>query len=190
MARRQLSSFRWNGTQWITVPTTSDLELFSQSSMENLQHPTQTLGEPIRLATLNILADCFPWFVEMAIRSSERYEWLCPGISSLNPTILTLNEVTPTALQRLQQCSFIRENYFLTESVDEEESDNTTQVKRCRNELLSPHGSIILSKLPLLEVFPISVSGRRREAIVGKVQPGCNTVDSCAYICGPSYYST
>jgi endonuclease/exonuclease/phosphatase family metal-dependent hydrolase len=48
--------------------------------------------------------------------------------------------------------------------------------------LLFPHECVILSKLPLIEVFAISVSGRKREAIIGKVQLG-STIESCVYIC-------
>jgi endonuclease/exonuclease/phosphatase family metal-dependent hydrolase len=110
----------------------------------------------------------------MAIRSAERYEWLCNAIINLNPTIIGLNEVTITALQRLQECSFIRENYFITKTSDENNNDNTN--------LLFPHECVILSKLPLIEVFAISVSGRKREAIVGKVQLG-STIETCVYIC-------
>lgn len=138
------------------------------------------IGETIRMATFNILADCFPWFIEMAIRSPERFEWLCNAITILNPTIIGLNEVTATALNELQQCPFIRENYFITESFDE-----TTN--SCKNGFLSPHGCIILSKLSLLEVFAISVSGSVREAVVGKVQLGSN-LDTCVYIC--SHHTT
>ncbi|CAF5079181.1 unnamed protein product, partial [Rotaria sp. Silwood1] len=108
------------------------------------------------------------------IRSAERYEWLCNGIINLNPTIIGLNEVTITALQRLQECSFIRENYFITEIFDGNNNGNTN--------LLFPHWCVILSKLPLIEVFAISVSGRKREAIVGKVQLG-STIETCVYIC-------
>jgi endonuclease/exonuclease/phosphatase family metal-dependent hydrolase len=140
------------------------------------------MGETVRVATFNILADCFPWFIEMAIRSPERFEWLCNGITILNPTIIGLNEVTTTALDQLQQCPFIRENYFITESFDEKKNDDTSELKSCTNGLLSPHGCIILSKLPLLEVFAISVSDSIREAVVGKVQLG-NNLETCVYFC-------
>jgi endonuclease/exonuclease/phosphatase family metal-dependent hydrolase len=158
MSRRESYSSHWDGSKWSIV--TSSL---SFNQVENV-------NEPIRIATLNILADCFAWFVEMTIRSVERYEWLCNGIINLNPTILGLNEVTTNALQRLQESSFIRQNYFLTELLNE------------NDDLLFPHGCIILSKFPLIEVFAISVTGRKREAIVGKVQLG-NTIESCVYIC-------
>lgn len=173
MSQRELRSYRWDGTKWAIVTKSFHSELVSRSSVNidtNVENPVPKVNEPIRIGTLNILADCFPWFVEMAIRSAERYEWLCNGITNLNPTILGLNEVTITALQRLQECSFIRENYFITEAFDE------------NNKLLFPHACVILSKLPLIEVFAISVSGRKREAIVGKVQLG-STIESCAYIC-------
>ncbi|CAF1375509.1 unnamed protein product [Rotaria sordida] len=177
MSRRELCSYRWDGTKWAIVTKSFDSELESRSSVNiatNVENTVPKINEPIRIATLNILADCFPWFIEMAIRSAERYEWLCNGIINLNPTIIGLNEVTSTALQRLQECSFIRENYFITEMFDGNNNDNTN--------LRFPHWCVILSKLPLIEVFAISVSGRKREAIVGKVQLG-STIETCVYIC-------
>lgn len=170
MTQRELHSYRWNGTQWAIV-TRSSLNMAPK------------MNEPIRIATFNILADCFPWFIEMAIRSAERLEWLCSGITHLNPTIIGLNEVTLTALQRLQECSFIRENYFISSTLDQSNNDNTSQMNASSNtKPLFPHECVILSKLPLIEVFAISVSGRKREAIVAKVQLG-STIETCAYIC-------
>jgi endonuclease/exonuclease/phosphatase family metal-dependent hydrolase len=180
MSRRELCSFRWDGTQWATITRSSHLE--SELLAINQQNTISKNGEPVRVATFNILADCFPWFIEMAIRSPERFEWLCNGITMLNPTIIGLNEVTATALDQLQQCSFIRENYFITESFDVNENDEASGLKSCTNGLLSPHGSIILSKLPLLEVFAISISDSTREAVVGKVQLG-NNLGTCVYFC-------
>jgi endonuclease/exonuclease/phosphatase family metal-dependent hydrolase len=148
----------------------------------NEQNTISSISETIRVATFNILADCFPWFIEMAIRSPERFEWLCDGITLLNPTIIGLNEVTMTALQQLQQCPFIRENYFITESVNEIENNSSSELKNCTNDLLSPHGCVILSKLPLLEVFAVSVSGSKREAVVVKVQLD-NNLGKYVYFC-------
>ncbi|CAF1081193.1 unnamed protein product [Adineta steineri] len=178
MARRELCSFRWNGTEWTTITTYSNSEFDSKSCSTNHQNTMPAVNEPIRVATLNILADCFPWFIEMAVRSTERYEWLCEGIVNLNPTIIGLNEVTTNALRKLQQCSFIRENYFITESFDE----NNIEMKNCTNGLLTHHGSIILSKLPLLEVFAIPISGSKREAVVGKVELD-NNLKTSVYFC-------
>ncbi|CAF3154478.1 unnamed protein product [Rotaria sp. Silwood2] len=177
MSRRELYSYRWDGTKWAIVTKLFHSELESRSSVNittDVENTVPKVKEPIRIATFNILADCFPWFVEMAIRSAERYEWLCNGIINLNPTIIGLNEVTITALQRLKECSFIRENYFITDIFDENNNDNTNP--------LFPHGCVILSKLPLIEVFAISVTGRKREAIVGKVQLG-STIETCVHIC-------
>lgn len=167
MARRELNSYGWDGTKWTIVTNSSHPGMESRSRV----------NEPIRIATFNILADCFPWFVEMAIRSAERLEWLCDGITNLNPTIIGLNEVTITALQRLQECSFIRDNYFISSMLLQDDNDSSPS-----NTKLFPHECVILSKLPLTEVFAISVSGRKREAIVAKVQLG-SSLDSCAYIC-------
>ncbi|CAF1337878.1 unnamed protein product [Rotaria sp. Silwood1] len=186
MSRRELYSYRWDGTKWAIVTKSFHSELESRSSVNiatNVENIVPKVNEPIRIATFNILADCFPWFIEMAIRSAERLEWLCNGIINLNPTIIGLNEVTINALQRLQECSFIRENYFIIETFDENHNDNTSEMKNSPNtNPLFPHGCIILSKLPLIEVFAISVSGRKREAIVGKVQLG-STIETSVYIC-------
>ena len=151
MSRHELNSYRWDGERWAMVEA-SELVVIDQ---------------PVRVATLNILADCFPWYIEMAIRSAERFAWLCDGIARLNPTIIGLNEVTMNALRVLQESPFIRENYFLTATSDGDSG-------------LSPHGCIILSKLPLLEVFALPVSGSNRQAVVVKVRLARET---CAYVC-------
>jgi endonuclease/exonuclease/phosphatase family metal-dependent hydrolase len=187
MSRRELSSFRWDGTRWATITASSHLESGLESFFTNQQNTIPTIGETVRVATFNILADCFPWFIEMVIRSPERFEWLCNAITILNPTIIGLNEVTATALNQLQQCPFIRENYFITEFFDETKNDDISDLKSCTNGLLSPHGCVILSKLPLLEVFAISVSGSTREAVIGKVQLGSN-LETCVYFC--AYHTT
>lgn len=174
MTRRELSSFRWNGTCWANTNTLSSSELINELDTTS----------PIRIATLNILADCFPWFIEMAIRSPERYEWLCNGLTALNPTIIGLNEVTITALKHLQQCAFIRENYFITESVYQAEGDASVESTHSANNLLSPHGCVILSKFPLLEAFALSVTGSSREAVVTKVKldpHSENSINFCAH---------
>ncbi|CAF5148624.1 unnamed protein product, partial [Rotaria sp. Silwood1] len=127
MSRRELYSYRWDDTKWAIVTKLFHSELESRSSVNtatNVENTVPKVKEPIRIATFNILADCFPWFVEMTIRSAERYEWLCNGIINLNSTIIGLNEVTITALQRLKECSFIRENYFITDIFDENNNDN------------------------------------------------------------------
>lgn len=164
MSRRQLVCFRWNGTEWAPVTSPS--------------HPQPTSGEPVRIATLNILADCFPWYVKMAIRSADRYAWLCDGIRRLNPTLLGLNEVTSTALRQLQRCPFIRENYFLTECATDSDGD---QPEPCANGLCWPHGTILLSKLPLLDAFALPLARSRRQAVVGRIQLGADLVHVCAF---------
>ena len=176
MSRRELHSYRWDGTKW-SITTKSSAQ-------------TSVIGEPIRIATFNVLADCFPWFVEMAIRSAERLDWLCHGIMNLNPTILGLNEVTMNALERLQQCAFIRENYFIGTTFDQHDNDdevNSDVEESPKAKPLFPHRCIILSKLPFVELFAASVSGRKREAIVGKVQLA-GTEETSVYIC--SHHAT
>ena len=158
MSQQPLNSYRWDGTQWVIATGGS-----SSSSLH------RDASQTVRLATLNILADCFSGLIEMAIRSTERYEWLCRGLAQLDATIVGLNEVTANAVRQLQECPFVRENYFLTES-------SRAQGRRF------PHGCVILSKLPLLEVFEVSVTGNARSAVVVKV-PLPNASDQYAYIC-------
>lgn len=186
MSRRQLQSFRWNGTDWVTASATCN-ELKSTLSISSQAISMHVQNSPIRVATLNILADCFPWFIEMVIRSNERYEWLSTGIINLNPTIIGLNEVTVTALRQLQKCAFIQANYFITELYNEENFSNSIESKGGVNGLLVNHGCVILSKLPLLEAFAISVCNSTREAVVVKVELG-STSESSAYFC--SHHTT
>lgn len=175
MSRRDLNSFRWDGTQWLAaVSTISPLKAEPESLPTRQQYVVPVFDDIIRIATFNILADCFPWFIELSIRSAERLEWLSNAITTLNPTIIGLNEVTARSLRQLQQCPFIRDHYFITEFIDE--------FNHCANGLLSPHGCVILSKLPIMEAFSISVSESVREAVVVKVQLAKN-IDSCVYIC-------
>jgi endonuclease/exonuclease/phosphatase family metal-dependent hydrolase len=135
-----------------------------------------------RVATLNILADCFPLFIEMAIRSRERYEGLCQCLTVLDGTVVALNEVTPTALKQLERCSFIRENYFITDTSTNERVARRGSSSTTANKLVSPHGSLLLSKRPLLELFAIGVTGSRREALVAKIRLSDRS-DRCAYFC-------
>ena len=161
-----MTSFRWDGNDWHEATFSSDC---SANDLSSGNIDSATAGGPIRIATFNILADCWPWFVEKAIRSTERFECLSKAISVLNPTILGLNEVTPNALNCLLQSPFIRENYFVTAT-----SANSQHI--------TPHGSVVLSKLPIMEVFTIAVTGRNRDAVVGKIRLS-EMPETCIHFC-------
>jgi endonuclease/exonuclease/phosphatase family metal-dependent hydrolase len=94
-----------------------------------------------RLATFNILADSFPWFIRLAIASKERFTALLDHIERLNPTFLGLNEVTDNALLILLQSEFIQRNYFVSALHSSLHPEGAPSALR-------PHGCLLLSKLP------------------------------------------
>ena len=71
----------------------------------------------LRLATMNILADCFPWFVRLAIASEDRFEALCREVEQLDATIVAMNEVTESSLEKLLANNFVRSNYYVAVSL-------------------------------------------------------------------------
>jgi endonuclease/exonuclease/phosphatase family metal-dependent hydrolase len=166
MSQHTLTSFRWYGNDWQAATSTLDCSRNNPSS--DTIH-SETDGGQIRIATLNILADCWPWFIEKVIRSTERYEGLIEAIFDLDPTILGQNEVTPSDLTFLLQSPFIRKNYFITAT-----STN------CQH--ITPHGSVVLSKLLIVEVLTIAVTGRNRDAVVGKIRLS-EMAETCIHFC-------
>ncbi|CAF1436342.1 unnamed protein product, partial [Adineta steineri] len=51
MARRELCSFRWNGTEWATITTYSNSEFDSKLYSLNQQNTMPAVNEPIRVCT-------------------------------------------------------------------------------------------------------------------------------------------
>eukprot|EP00286_Rhodomonas_abbreviata_P020978 CAMPEP_0181301820 /NCGR_PEP_ID=MMETSP1101-20121128/7634_1 /TAXON_ID=46948 /ORGANISM="Rhodomonas abbreviata, Strain Caron Lab Isolate" /LENGTH=403 /DNA_ID=CAMNT_0023407163 /DNA_START=79 /DNA_END=1290 /DNA_ORIENTATION=+ len=95
-----------------------------------------------RISTLNILADCFPWMIELAIRSKLRYAWLVQEVERLDATVLCLNEATLSAIQSLMASPWVRANYFASEW-------GNSSTKQCMNGTLQKgHGCFVLSKVP------------------------------------------
>ncbi|KAJ9465080.1 hypothetical protein DIPPA_26077 [Diplonema papillatum] len=120
-------SYGWDGSAWV----------------EGVAPPPQpgTHGaDTVRLATFNILADCFPWVVELATQSQARYAALVPTIEAVLPDVLGLNEVTPTALTALLESPVIRSQYT---------------VSHVPETLLPPHACVILARSPVVSSHTI-----------------------------------
>lgn len=171
MSQRQLSIFRWNGAQWCPI---------DESSTQKQSIDLSDEQEPIRVAAFNVLADRSSWYIEAAIKSQERFEWLPDGIRQLNPSIIALNEVSVKALRHLQTSPFIRANYFISEHVNEvNEQDNKSPTTNSANGLCNPHGTIILSRLPLVKAFAVGLARSKREAVVVQAVFGRHLVNVC-----------
>mmetsp|Transcript_40581 Transcript_40581/g.82992 ORF Transcript_40581/g.82992 Transcript_40581/m.82992 type:complete len:369 (+) Transcript_40581:56-1162(+) len=141
----------------------------------------KSLGDVARIATLNILADCWPFFVELAICSKLRYQWLAQELTRLDATVLCLNEVTLSALETLMSEPFVRENYFASEWGD-------SLTMRSINQTFKKHGCFILSKVPFdsLSAFEWNRPSTRnnREVIVAQLTMcGVPTVVCATHTC-------
>jgi endonuclease/exonuclease/phosphatase family metal-dependent hydrolase len=117
-----------------------------------------------------MLADCFPWWRELAIASSERYAALTAEIEALDPTILGLNEVTMTGLATLLASPHIRANYDVTE------------LPSCPNRSIRTHGCALFSKIPFTECYVVGPGpmSTARPAVVGVFSIGGARVAVCA----------
>jgi len=147
-----IQSFGWNGSGW--VPACSAVASERQE---------------LRLATMNILADCFPWVVRLAIASEERFGALCKEIETLDATVLALNEVTANSLECLLSSPYVREQYYVTELPDN------------RKGTIQPHGCVILSKLPFVEAYRVQPEeSLARAPIVGVFSVATRRVAVCA----------
>eukprot|EP00961_Rhodomonas_salina_P120535 1622037-Rhodomonas_salina.4 len=131
-----------------------------------MEHGMKQQNDFERISTLNILADCWPFFVELAICSKLRYEWLAREVRRLDATVLCLNEVSLSAIERIMADSFVRENYFVSEW-------GNSSTKESINRTIGKHGCFILSKVPFesLSAFEWSTPATQsnREVIVARV---------------------
>jgi len=164
MAHKSIDSLRWDGQAWGIAD--------SSALRPEAKAPLCTM----RLATMNILTDTFPWLVELAIASQERFERLVVEIPRLDATVLGLNEVSRTSLQMLLDSEFVRSNYYVTEL--------PTNVNSTLN---APHGCVLLSKLPFEKCYaidPMEIDGKAhkgcRKAIVGVVRVDGQRVAVCS----------
>jgi len=119
---QDITPYHWDGHNWIPAP---------------LDHPAPLPG-PVSVATFNILADCFPWYIRAAICSEDRFSALLERIQALDADVLGLNEVTAVALELLLSSRFVREHYFVSESP-----------AGSNNSIPGAHGILLLSKLPV-----------------------------------------
>lgn len=99
-------------------------------------------GANLRIGTLNVLADCFPFVVEVMICSPERVAALLQQLRAFDGDIVGLNEVTPNILSKLLADPFIRASYFVSEADTNKE---TTSLGR--------HGCLLLSKIPFVGLY-------------------------------------
>jgi endonuclease/exonuclease/phosphatase family metal-dependent hydrolase len=94
----------------------------------------QDASAACRVATLNILADCFPLAVRLATPPKRRIDAAIERIVELNPDVLGLNEVTPRILTWLLANDTIRSRYYTTHVPDT---------------VAKPHGCVVLSRARL-----------------------------------------
>ena len=140
---QNITPYHWDGNHWICAP---------------LGHSRRSRA-PLSLATLNTLHDSSPWFVRAALGSEIWYTTLLEHLESLNADVLGLNEVAPRTLQLLLSCPFIRESYYVSESL------STVYMAPCR----SPSAKLASCCLYTSAVGLRSwVSGTRRHTA-----PGC-----------------
>uniref|UniRef100_A0A7S1PS45 Endonuclease/exonuclease/phosphatase domain-containing protein n=1 Tax=Neobodo designis TaxID=312471 RepID=A0A7S1PS45_NEODS len=134
---------RWDGAAWSTaVP-----------EPEAATPPAPPAS--LRLATLNILADCFPWFVKLATPPAERIAAAVECIAQCDADVLGLNEVTPGILATLLADARVRAAY------------RTTHVPEDISAAGAKHACVVLSKVPLAGAWHFPAIS---EAVVDKNQ--------------------
>ena len=142
---------RWDGRSWAS-------EKDAQCQAETTAGvPIQQLSR-LRLATFNILADCFPWPVLLAIDSEKRFAALAEEIARLDADVLLLNEVTSNSLGVLLASEYVRRCYYVSELPS---GVNGT--------FAGPHGCVMFSKIPLQSCYALKVEAMKRPAIFGRL---------------------
>lgn len=150
MDTTELVPYRWNGNDWTAVAIGSDPN--SANEEKGARH--------ITAATLNILAECFPWFVRLAICSEQRFAALLTVLKQLDADVVGLNEVTPVALQLILSSPFVRDNYYAS---DNPHISNLS--------IPGKHGCLLLSRLPFksLTLLHCPAKPHYRPAVCGVV---------------------
>jgi len=124
----------------------------------------------LRIATHNVLK-VTNWFLELIIRSPERFQKEMEILKELNADIIGLNEVTLPFLHLLQNQDWVRENYYLSDviSLNNNKNEEPTTV----NKTVFDHsemGCVILSKYPFDNLYSFefsSTSNCDRDVIIG-----------------------
>jgi exonuclease III len=111
----------------------------------------QDASAPFRVATLNILADYFPFAVRLATPPKRRIDAAIERIVELNPDVLGLNEVTPRILTWLLANDTIRSRYYTTHVPDT---------------VAKPDGCIVLSRARLQGAWQIASLHEMRPIVV------------------------
>jgi len=142
----------------------------ADSSMDSNSVSSGTSKEiRLRLATFNILADCFPWIVRLAIDSETRFASLVEQVRRLDADVLMLNEVTKNSLKALLDSEFVRESYHVSELAT---GVNGT--------LGTSHGCVIFSKIPMRRSYALGLCSRKTEAIIGLFSIAGRSVAVCS----------
>jgi poly(A) polymerase Pap1/endonuclease/exonuclease/phosphatase family metal-dependent hydrolase/2'-5' RNA ligase/uncharacterized protein (UPF0248 family) len=104
----------------------------------------------LRVVTLNVLFDIYD---QHEIYSKNRYKVLLRMLRDLDADIIGLQEVTSEFLNALMHCSWVQEQYYLSDSI--------------AGATIQPYGQLLLSKFPFrLRVHAFS---RSKRAIVGEM---------------------
>jgi hypothetical protein len=118
----------WNGTAWVACTSTIP-------ELHDHREPPARL----KIATLNVLADCWPWVVQLSCPSEPRIAALLDELATVDAEIVGLNEVTPNALGRILTDKRIRTKFpYATHSPET---------------LIKPHSCVIMSSVPLHRAF-------------------------------------
>ncbi|OLP84859.1 hypothetical protein AK812_SmicGene34219 [Symbiodinium microadriaticum] len=151
--------YRWTGTGWVAEE--------GAPVAEQASRPCDQVR--LRLATFNILADCFPWFVRLAIDSEKRFAALVDELSRLDADVLVMNEVTGNSLRRLLDSEYVRTSYYVSELPT---GANGT--------LTGSHGCVMFSKLPMTHSYALRMDSMKREAIFGVLEIASRKIAVCS----------
>lgn len=160
--QKLIAPYAWDGKTWSMADSSKRDSVFGTSS------------STLRLATMNILTDTFPWLMRLAIASHSRFQALVHEISRLDATMLALQEVSQTGLQSILASEFVRQNYYVTELPN-----------NVNGTLSAPFTCILLSKLPLEECYAFEpLTGefqhRYRLPVVGVVRACGKRIAVCS----------
>ena len=154
--------YRWTGSEWVA-------EADAHLGEETLRGVKTCELTHLRVATFNILADCFPWFVLLAIDSERRFAALVEELSRLNADVLVMNEVTSNSLRLLLESEYVRKSYYVSEL--------PTGVN---GTLDGPHGCVMFSTIPLRQCYALKMEFMKRPAVLGVFEIAKQKVAVCS----------